>query len=359
MLASVALLGCALFAGCRTNKEPPATTKVDVPAFSGKQPSEYTWAEYQAMDAAQQEAFRKSFGSDAVFEAWMEKAQREDMDAESAVLPWENGGKQPIEYSWAEFEELTASQQMAFQNSFDSVDAFDAWLQEAQEEARREELDLPWENGGKQPSEYTWAEFEALTADQQMAFQNAFDSFEAFDAWLQQNDPGAGNPDLQLPWENGGKQPSEYTWEEFEALSGEEQMAFQSSFKSQADFDAWLEKNMPQQTEPGSRLPWENGGKQPEDYTWAEFEALSPELQMEFQNSFDSQADLEAWLEKNMPQQTQPATESQIPWENGGKQPEDYTWAEFEALPGELQMAFQNSFDSFEEFEAWFYRVNP
>ncbi len=50
-----------------------------------------------------------------------------------------------------------------------------------------------------------------------------------------------------LPWENGGKAPSEYTWEEFLALSGEEQMAFQNAFGSSEDFEAWMNRVMPEE----------------------------------------------------------------------------------------------------------------
>ena len=99
--------------------------------------------------------------------------------------------------------------------------------------------DIPWENGGKQPKEYTWEEFEALDAPEQMAFQNSFDSIEDFDEWLQKAQSG----DLSNPWENGGKKPEEYTWEEFEALAPEQQMAFQNSME---DFEEWFEANYPQ-----------------------------------------------------------------------------------------------------------------
>lgn len=45
-----------------------------------------------------------------------------------------------------------------------------------------------------------------------------------------------------IPWENGGKQPIEYTWEEFEKLSGEQQEIFVESFDSAEEFEKW-EKN--------------------------------------------------------------------------------------------------------------------
>ena len=48
-----------------------------------------------------------------------------------------------------------------------------------------------------------------------------------------------------IPWEEGGKPPIEYTWEEFEALSGPLQIIFQDSFETENGFDDWLAKNEP------------------------------------------------------------------------------------------------------------------
>ncbi len=215
-----------------------------------------------------------------------------------SYLPWENGGKQPPEYTWAEFEALTPGQQMKFQSYFESSDLFEAWRQNAQGEPPEEEIYLPWENGGKQPSAYTWAEYEALNPGQQMKFQDSFGSAELFDEWrqsVQGSDPGS---DVYLPWENGGKQPSDYTWAEFEALNEGQQMAFQDSFGSFELFDAWMQRA--QGSDPGNDvyLPWENGGKQPSEYTWAEFEALNEGQQMAFQNSFGSFELFEAWMQR-------------------------------------------------------------
>ena len=234
ILAAAALLGCALFAGCGEKKEQTPTTKVDVPTVSGKQPSQYTWAEYLAMDEARKEAFRQSFGSDAVFEAWMEKVQREEPTEESSVLPWEQGGKQPADYTWEEFEALSAEHQMAFQNAL-GAEAFEAWLNQAQNPVEPNPWDQP---GARQPADYTWEEFEALSAAHQMTFQNELGE-ERFEEWLMQAQRPA------MPWDNGGKQPADYTWAEFEALTGEQQMAFQSSFASFAEFEAWLQRENP------------------------------------------------------------------------------------------------------------------
>ena len=186
-------------------------------------------------------AFQNYFGNIDLFDEWMQNALNSD-SGNTPYIPWENGGKLPPEYTWAEFEALDAGQQMAFQNYFGDLDLFDEWMQNAQSSNPGSDSYIPWENGGKQPSEYTWAEFEALTPGQQMAFQNSFGSFELFDAWMQKaqnSDPGS---DMYIPWENGGKQPSEYTWDEFEALDPGLQMAFQNSFGNYELFEAWMQR---------------------------------------------------------------------------------------------------------------------
>ena len=235
-------------------------------------------------------------------------------------------------------------------------------------------LELPWENGGKQPSEYTWEEFEALDGTLRVAFQQSFGSMDNFNKWMKAakgvntQDPEPENDDdyqLELPWENGGKQPGEYTWEEFLALDGGMQIAFQQSFGSYEAFEQWQQSvndTQTQVTEPEQELPWENGGKQPQEYTWEDFEALNGDQQIEFQRSFGSIEAFEEWRQRVNGGSTE-ATESEtgmyLPWENGGKQPADYTWDEFLALDGAQQIAFQNSFDSMDEFDVWLQRVHP
>ena len=59
-----------------------------------------------------------------------------------------------------------------------------------------------------------------------------------------------------------------------------------------------------------------------------------------------------------VPMQSETQQKSDLPWDNGGKQPLEYTWEEFEALSMERQIAFQFAM-GFEEFEAWLNRVNP
>ncbi len=207
----------------------------------GKHPSKYTWEEFDALTDLQKNAFIESFGSADAFDSWLSKVQGTEEDADK--LPWESGGKQPSEYTWEEFEALPDTQKDAFIQSFGSADAFDKWLKKAQ----RTEGDadkLPWENGGKQPFEYTLEEFEALPDLQKDAFIESFGSVESFDKWLKKAQGTEGNVD-KLPWENGGKQPAEYTLEEFEALTNVQKEAFVNYFDSSEAFEAWLNSNQP------------------------------------------------------------------------------------------------------------------
>jgi len=105
----------------------------------------------------------------------------------------------------------------------------------------------PWdEPGAKQPKDYTWAEFNALTGAQQMAFQNSFSSSSAFEAWLNNAQGNSGNSSATNPWEKpGAKQPKDYTWAEFNALTGEQQIAFQKAFSNSNGFEQWFEQNCP------------------------------------------------------------------------------------------------------------------
>lgn len=200
-------------------------------------------------------------------------------------------GEVSQECTWEAFQRMSAEEQMAFQNSFSSYEAFDAWLQAVQPEQTElpEQASMPWDNGGKQPEAYTMEEFDALTAEQQIAFQNSFEEWDGFDKWLER----VGSESLELPWDNGGKQPEDYTWEEFEALSAELQIAFQESYESFDAFDAWMQKATCEEAISFT----ESHGKHLEDYTWEEFEKMSGEEQMRFQNSFDSFEAFDQWLQ--------------------------------------------------------------
>lgn len=145
-------------------------------------------------------------------------------------------------------------------------------------------------DGKNDYSGVTYADYLAMTPDRQIEFQNSFSSMEKFTEWLDM----VTNTTVYLPWENGGKKPRDYTYDEYEALTVDQQIAFQESFESFDLFTEWLDRATGVQSE----FPWEIEGKLPEDYTFEEFNALSVDLQIAFQESFATFDDFSAWLEK-------------------------------------------------------------
>lgn len=230
----------------------------------------------------------------------------------------------------------------------------------------------PWENGGKAIEEYTWEEFERLSGVQQEAFFEAFESVEAFESWMNHVRPNEILPvedtaPIEKPWENGGKAVEEYTWKEFEELNGAQQEAFFEVFESAEAFDSWMNRVHPSDTVPVEETmpiekPWENGGKELEEYTWEEFEELSGAQQEAFFEAFESAEAFDLWMNRVLPSETLPVEKTMLiekPWENGNKALEEYTWEEFEGLNGAQQEAFFESFESAEAFEAWMEAAQP
>ena len=118
----------------------------------------------------------------------VDKESQDDTNQEFPPAPWETeGAKQPKDYSWAEFEALSGEYQMIFQKSFKKFEDFEKWMEEAQSQGTQA---YPWEKeGAKQASEYTWEEFQSLSPELQMAFQYSFGSIENYDVWLRANEP--------------------------------------------------------------------------------------------------------------------------------------------------------------------------
>ena len=170
------------------------------------------------------------------------------------------------------------------------------------------------------------------------------------------------------------KLPQSYTWEEFEALPPEEQLVFPDRFESMDDVNNWL-NNAQGNTVPGTMgaetigteivetvpVPtFDFGDKAPEDYTWEDYQKLTPDEQMLFPDAFDSMEDFNSWLNRVQPEATTEATapnSSDIGLSE--KKPEDYTWEDYLALSIEEQMLFPDCFESYELFEAWWEQNCP
>ncbi len=217
----------------------------------------------------------------------------EPEDEPAEPLPWEiPGAKKPSQYTWAEFEKLEDFEQEAFFEWFGTTKAFEAWMADAKKNPN-DEITYPWDDGGKTPDEYTWDEFEALEDYEQEGFYEWFDTVEAFDRWkdIAEFEDKYG----RIPWNHGGKNPDRYSLKEFNALSPELQEMFFEWFDSEDGFNAW--KEIADFEDKYGEIPWEHGGKKPDRYTLAEFNALSPELQEMFFEWFESDEDFDAWMD--------------------------------------------------------------
>lgn len=359
----------------------------------------------------------EAIGSDSSYEGSENEDKPAKTEQTTGGYPWETGGKQPKDYTWEEFMALTDSQKTAFCETFANAQEFQKWMDEsnvsseqqapadnssqetvtdAQGETPKTEAVKPSDENTEPDSSSDNSENKPETDDSSSETNDDNFVIEDDDSSKESNKKPSSNQNAgsvtgniwwpsnwvtpgetrfeeqwaeeeKLPWETGGKTPDTYTWEEYKALSDEQKIAFMLYFESISAYAEWRETalwndEMMQNGSSGSQnvgeevteeIPWENGGKPPIQYTWAEFLALSPYLQMEFQNSFESSDAFEAW------QLNAQSGGTLTPWELEGRHPSEYTWAEFIALSPEMQIRFQNSFASIDEFDQWLIANQP
>ena len=325
--------------------KPEATLPDFIWNIDGKQPDAYTWEEYLALSLEKQEAFFLWFETEADFEAWIESVKPAETTV--SVMQWNKTGKQPNQYTWEEYQALSQEEQEAFFLWFERETDFEAWMASVKPADTSAPV-MQWDKAEKQPNQYTWEEYQALSPEEQEAFYHWFDTKKAFESWMKTAKP-AETTEPVLNWDRPGKSPSEYTWEEYEALSPEEQEAFYLWFGTKTAFETWMNGAKTPESEPAG-LTWSKPGKQPDAYTWEEYEALSPEEQEGFFRWFGSVEAFEAWLDAAKPKSPEFGTAS---WNKSGKQPNEYTWEEYQALSPEDQEAFYQWFGSVEDFETW------
>ena len=263
-------------------------TTTDAPETTGT----LSWEDYLALSLEEQDAFFQQFQSAEDFEKWMEEAKQGETT--NPDLVWDKSGKLPSEYTWEEYEALANEEKDAFYLWFESEDAFERWM-EAAKPAETTTPEQVWDKPGKLPSEYTWKEYEALTNEEKDAFYLWFDSADAFERWMEAVKPAETTAPDPV-WDKPGKLPSEYTWEEYEALTNEEKDAFYLWFDSADAFEQWMEAAKPAETTTPDPI-WDKPGKLPSEYTWEEYEALTNEEKDAFYLWFGSTEAFEEWME--------------------------------------------------------------
>lgn len=200
--------------------------------------------------------------------------------------------------TWDAFVKLSPEEQDAFFLKFDTPADFAEWMENAKgkETTASGDLNLPWENGGKTPQEYLWDEFQSLSPLQQEMFFESFATQDAFEEWMERVRNGEEIVDTTDLQNTFFENPDAYTYEQFINLTEDAQEIFVDSFETYEDFLNWMAKVQPQETEAKDVLPWESEGRSPSEYTLEEFENLAPELQEAFFDSFHSPEAFEQWM---------------------------------------------------------------
>lgn len=280
------LIGVLIFAmatkkpGKQTASQPdttPATTpqpsQTDINTttipLSQKSPEEYTWDEYCSLPADEQVLFPDRFPSMEAFNAWYDRvspagpSQTTPQTTPGAQQTAPAGpvidlqGKRPEELTWKEYESLTPEQQAIFPDLFESMDAFYAWMDKAQPSqttppttttsappTTTPAVTTPGA-GGKAPQDYTWEEYTALPIEEQATFPDLFESMDAFYAWMDKAQKEAQDPGFDTDIDLNGKKPEDFTWDDYMALTIEQQMLFPDLFESMDAFNAWYQRVEP------------------------------------------------------------------------------------------------------------------
>lgn len=180
---SIILCLLVLFASSCGKEEEQTSSEIFISEIheedNEKKPENITWEEFVAFSDEKKEAFFEGFDNAEEFNEWLDEAQSKDIIKD---VPWENGGKKPWEYSWEEYVSLPNNQKDSFFDSFESAEEFNRWLEKAQN--GEIESDIPWERGEKLPNEYTWEEYVALPENLKDAFFYSFETLEEFNDWL-------------------------------------------------------------------------------------------------------------------------------------------------------------------------------
>ena len=325
----------------------PAQSTEPIHSWSEKEkkPDKYTWEEYQALSPAKREAFYQWFVSAEAFAKWMNSVKPSEETEPTPI--WNKTGKTPDEYTWEEYQKLDKKDQIAFFLWFGDADQFEKWVESVKTEETAEPFPS-WNKLGKPPNEYTWEEYQMLSLREQDAFYLWFGSVDSFEQWRDSVKPSEETEPTPT-WNKPGKTPDEYTWEEYQKLDKKDQDAFSLWFGAADQFEKWVESVKPEETtEP---LPsWNKPGKPPNEYTWEEYQMLSLQEQDAFYLWFGSVDRFEQWRDSVKPSET---TEPTPTWNKPGKTPDEYTWEEYQKLSPEEQDAFFMWFENVTAFEAW------
>ncbi len=153
--------------------------------------------------------------------------------------------RNPEDFTWEEYHALTPEEQAVFPDYFDSYDEYIKWYDDVYEDiSKYEEISINDDFlNGKYPEHFTWEEYQALTSEEQAMFPDCFYSLDEYKRWYESVQEDISNYEeisINDDFLNG-RNPEDFTWEEYEALTTEEQAMFPDYFDSYDEYLQWME----------------------------------------------------------------------------------------------------------------------
>lgn len=93
-------------------------------------------------------------------------------------------GKQPEEFTLEDYQELTAEEKEIFPDYFESLDKYNEWYESIQTYEEWDDL-FTIDLKGKQPEEFTWEDYQELTVEEKEVFPDYFESYDAYQKWYE------------------------------------------------------------------------------------------------------------------------------------------------------------------------------
>ncbi len=145
------------------------------------------------------------------------------------------------EYTWEQYELLTPEEKMVFPDFFNSMEEYNAWYESVKPKDDGDSIAPTINLNGKEPTGFTWEEYQNLTPEEQMLFPDYFDSMEEYNNWYKSVKPKDDDNNTVPTINLNGKEPTDFTWEEYQSLTIDERAIFPDYFESFGEYQRWYE----------------------------------------------------------------------------------------------------------------------
>lgn len=213
-------------------------------------PAGYTWEQYQEMTSEEKLAFQKSFGDMDEYKKWYEDQQASNED-ENVLLRLDLNERNPEDYTWEEYQELTPEEKAVFPDCFKDMNAYNEWYDKNKEDNEdkeefesdeAEDSSVSIDLNGKNPKDYTWEEYQKLAPEEKAVFPDCFKDMNAYNEWYEKNKEETVGEDFSVSIDLNGRNPEDYTWEQYQALTQDEKAIFPDYFENMEAYKTWYER---------------------------------------------------------------------------------------------------------------------